>query len=1346
MKKIYALMLAAACAICLAGCVKDSLSADEAVPPGEEIIICGTMGDLVEDGAQATTDTPDTRTQVRNTKEVWWVYTDRIAVFMSTSTTASEFTSTLTSGMSKTSYFSGTLKKTGSKYYVGYPSGGAEYSTSSDGTLSLRVPSSQTAISGSFSSNTLPSYGSFTSSSTDFTMKPAAGGLKFHVSRDDIKSVKFEGNNGEKVAGTVTVAKLSKTPDISRGSSGSTSITLKRSGSTDNLVANRDYFIVITPGSLSKGFTITLTTDGGESLVVKSTKSRTIKAGVFGTLSKALDEYAEQTAQAVDLGLPSGTKWAAFNVGATKPEEYGDYFAWGETAVKSDYIWSTYKYCSGSETTLTKYNFSSDYGSVVDYKTILEATDDAASIIWGNSWRTPTDAEWTELRENCTWTWTSDYNGTGIAGRIVTSNMTGYEDKSIFLPAAGFRSGTGLYDVGSRGYYWSSSLSTGNPSGAMDIDFYSDNVDRGGSYRVDGQSVRPVYRKLYPVTGITLPEETIHVGVGKFISFQATLTPSNATDKSMQERIADTNVASCFYDNSTNSIVVQGVAPGTTTMTVYASSGVSATCEIKVVNEPQYVDMGLSVKWATFNLGASAPQETGSYYAWGETEAKSDYNWSTYKYCNGSNTTFTKYNFRSDFGTVDNKSLLDLADDAAHAALGGDWRIPTLSEAKELLDTKNCTWELIADYNSTGVTGYKVTSKKNGNSIFLPQAGCQYGTNVIDSYGYYWVSSSSIGDPTRGNDFYFAGNGGALIGVQERFAGITVRPVYGKLIQVESLGVPGSLTIENGQTVDFPVTVSPANASDNTITLISSDTHLVTCNRLQISGFNAGQATVTAYASNGVSASCVVTVSAVPEYVDLGLSVKWATFNLGAETADGYGNYYAWGEKDAKSSFSWGNYLWGGSASSISKYNLLSANGTVDHKRTLDFDDDAAKVAWGGDWRLPTLDEFNELKNTSNCTWTWTTQNGKKGYRVTSKKTGYEGRSIFLPAAGSYDGSSVTGTEQYALYWTSTPYTSDYSKSYDLSAQQSSVGFGTPDRYRGLPIRPVYGTFVPATGLTVDASVSLMIGETASITTTVAPSNASNKSLEVISSDSSIATYNSGKVTGVTPGTATITFYTHNGISATCEVTVKDLDYVDLGLPSGTKWAKCNVGASTPGEYGNYYAWGDTSPQHTYRWDSYKFRVSGTEDETVKFNKYCPSDWAAECWGGSGLPDNKSVLDLEDDAARANLGGTWRMPTYEDWVELKENCTWKWTYISDVRVQKVTGSNGNYIYLPAAGYKDTLEDVNTIGAGNYGYYWSSNLLVGNPVVARGLRWYNSKEVTMSNFNRYLGLPVRPVKK
>ena len=122
----------------------------------------------------------------------------------------------------------------------------------------------------------------------------------------------------------------------------------------------------------------------------------------------------------------------------------------------------------------------------------MEPKDDVASKKLGGSWRIPTDAEWTELRTNCTWTWTSNYKGTGKAGRIVTSNKTGFTDKSIFLPAAGYRGGTSLYDAGTDGYYWSSSLNTDYPYDAWYVDFGSDNVSRRGSNRCDGQSVRPV--------------------------------------------------------------------------------------------------------------------------------------------------------------------------------------------------------------------------------------------------------------------------------------------------------------------------------------------------------------------------------------------------------------------------------------------------------------------------------------------------------------------------------------------------------------------------------------------------------------------------------------------------------------------------------------------------------------------------------------------------------------------------------------------------------------------------------------------------------------------------------------
>ena len=203
----------------------------------------------------------------------------------------------------------------------------------------------------------------------------------------------------------------------------------------------------------------------------------------------APSECMENGYEWVNLGLPSGLKWATCNVGATKPEEYGNYYAWGETSTKRTYSWSTYKWCNGSYDTQTKYCSRSGYGTV-DKKTVLELADDAAAVNWGGAWRMPTDAEWTELRTNCTWTWTSDYNGTGVAGRIVTSNFNG---NSIFLPAAGHRRYDALSSAGSYGYYWSSSLNTDSPFYAWIVYLYSVSVyrDRYGR-RYHGFSVRPV--------------------------------------------------------------------------------------------------------------------------------------------------------------------------------------------------------------------------------------------------------------------------------------------------------------------------------------------------------------------------------------------------------------------------------------------------------------------------------------------------------------------------------------------------------------------------------------------------------------------------------------------------------------------------------------------------------------------------------------------------------------------------------------------------------------------------------------------------------------------------------------
>lgn len=156
-------------------------------------------------------------------------------------------------------------------------------------------------------------------------------------------------------------------------------------------------------------------------------------------------------------------------------------------------------------------------------------------------------------------------------------------------------------------------------------------------------------------------------------------------------------------------------------------------------NGHTYVDLGLSVKWATMNIGAGGPSDYGKYFSWGETETKYDYDWNTYSHGNDESC-MTKYCTDKEFGVVDGRTTIEPSDDAAHVYWGGKWRMPTKDEMREL--QKDCTWEWVNSYNNTGKMGYKVTGP-NGNTIFLPAAGGKFQYNDVNrgTYGYYWTSS-----------------------------------------------------------------------------------------------------------------------------------------------------------------------------------------------------------------------------------------------------------------------------------------------------------------------------------------------------------------------------------------------------------------------------------------------------------------------------------------------------------------------------------------------------------------------------------------------------------------------------
>ena len=197
------------------------------------------------------------------------------------------------------------------------------------------------------------------------------------------------------------------------------------------------------------------------------------------------NEQPEPEHEYVDLGLPSGTLWATMNIGASAPEEYGDYFAWGETEPKQVFDWSNYKWCNGTADTFTKYCDNAYYGSV-DNKMELEPEDDAAYMNWGSEWRMPNLNQIGELCNNCSiqWTMRNDVNGW---------LFTGPNENTLFLPATGYRWNSSLITGGSRGYFWSISLLSVIPDSALAMVLFSDGVNMNNSnYRSIGMTVRAV--------------------------------------------------------------------------------------------------------------------------------------------------------------------------------------------------------------------------------------------------------------------------------------------------------------------------------------------------------------------------------------------------------------------------------------------------------------------------------------------------------------------------------------------------------------------------------------------------------------------------------------------------------------------------------------------------------------------------------------------------------------------------------------------------------------------------------------------------------------------------------------
>lgn len=707
---------------------------------------------------------------------------------------------------------------------------------------------------------------------------------------------------------------------------------------------------------------------------------------------------------------------------------------------------------------------------------------------------------------------------------------------------------------------------------------------------------------------------------------------------------------------------------------------------VDYANDYQYVDMGLpsGLLWATCNIGAKTSTELGDYYAWGETETKESYTNKTYKWYEDSDEIVEiKYSdlFKADAsGNI--RTLLELVDDAANVKLGGNWRMPTREEFEELLHPANTDLCLVS---KNDVKGYLVVSKKNGNTLFLPAAGFKLAdevTGVEDEY-YYWTSEHAeegLGVANVVGNFY----GSLDVRPFNRPIGCTIRPVLAKTldytISFNANGAEGEMAdvdAKYAQTITLPTNEFIKEGYDFICWTTNEDG--------TGKSYNGGDIitivnNVVLYAQWKEKVDETIPNNNNHEYVDMGLpsGLLWATCNVGATKPEEHGGDFAWGEVEAKNEETADTYKWQGDT-----YDKVTKYYDVDNKSVLELADDAANANWGGNWRMPSREEWMELSNTDYCTWDWTTVNDVKGYLVTSKKNG---NSIFLPVTGSGYNRDREGYEiENAIYWTNRNECSTWVA--EIFAFSSTfIGITNNEHFLpreyALTVRPVLPRSLKQTitfdnnngngmmhDLKVDYADFVQIPEC----------TFTNDGFTFIGwntkADGTGVFYKVGTIFSISKDINLYAMWYNEKTSGTKNTK----EYIDLGLPSGTLWATCNVGANSPEEYGDYYSWGETQTKSTFTASNYSYK------------------------------SNPLTLPLSNDVANIKWGTDWRYPTEEEHQELRNSnyCTWIWAEMNGITGYCIKSKiNGNNIFLPAGGRK---LDSETRYLGELCSYWTSNL-------------------------------------
>lgn len=414
----------------------------------------------------------------------------------------------------------------------------------------------------------------------------------------------------------------------------------------------------------------------------------------------------------------------------------------------------------------------------------------------------------------------------------------------------------------------------------------------------------------------------------------------------------------------------------------------------------EYVDLGLSVWWATCNIGTTQASGYGDRFGWGETTKKLEYT-------PGNSLTYEKTGLGDIFGS--------LKYDAAYAQWGDRWRLPTRDEMQELID--HCTWRWT---NVRGIEGYLVISNINGKQIFLPAAGMGNGASVEGrgEDGYYWASTPFGADRACSLCFY---QGHKDLNWYQRF--------YGRSIRAVTTGEP---VVAASKTAGAAGTGSRDLVSDNPAWQALLEAH------------NDEKATLKV-GDGDLDGVPQPTKHHTHRSVDMGLSVRWATTNIGADFPLESGDYFAWGEVVTKKSYDASNGKTMGQRK-IGDWTVRDISARPNY--------DAARAQWGDQWRLPTLAEIEELVN--RCEWIYMeADDGRSFYVVNGPQKDSQ---IILPLVGQKHGIEDRYNHESGFYWTSTADVTgvnDYNYAFYLYLDAKHINSAMEERRVGFPIRPV---------------------------------------------------------------------------------------------------------------------------------------------------------------------------------------------------------------------------------------------------------------------------------------------------